>query len=928
MCLVGLIVLNSVLDNDPEGRRLQIKDFVPGDPASSLSLGNHFVTLYVGNPAQPQRLMISLASEFTSFPCKGCKNCGDQHTSPPFDFGTSLIHQCPNDCQFEKSRCEDGTNKCIVVSAQTGDEDTEGGFRGYEVRDTTYLDTTGERLLPTHRQGFIMDFVCQSSIRGMTQDSLSDGIISLSMAPSSFISQLYARGKVSARKFALCFSHVNHPQEDGSSIGSVHFGEFDRTHHESTLVWAMNVGKSSSGPGNYAVQIKNVYLGNGGGSNPLLSASQGTMSIIPIGKNIASFDPPEEWMRDAVIHTNKAITQLPKNYEEAFKVAFEQLVGVAYDPNGITMSEADLEALPTLFLQLQPHNNNQGGTRFDIPGFAGHLDQENHYDIILAIPAEHYFIYNHDTAVAAPTIQFSESISTIGAAALQGHELAFDLENNRIGFAEVSSCGESLSLVSPPTSAPTDTEGRQGGRTIGNQTGALETTDDGEARVNGTNATDIVVGAVSQPQEQTSGIPRADGSWTFHVGPGAVKASERLNEINSNTVMNMDYFHLIGFLVLMASFGITAFATRDKANDKKDVKFKDAEGPVLYDEDNKSAWKSTWQPPPPPPQSEHHPTREMEMGEGPFNDEYTQGEPEKPKQKQPSFQSVPSQSQEETPRRSIGLQMWSKSSRQIFQQKEKGFIPGLERRTSEYTEATASDGASYVSEGASHVSEEPSYYSQESDASYFVKKSPQPQQSQSLPAQHLSTVDEASETPDESAYQPDTSFSQQVPSGLSSVVDSMDYSDSYSTTMELKKQQREEKSVDAYTAASDDFAPESSSLPGLGTTSSLPGMTAYDEPEVFEEEPVYEVDDEELEDEEEQDYFPGPDEIPFVPGHTETGYLMARQDADDDQSLLTMEEFPDGGGSVATRETRDIPLAATQISEGTARHSNMGGAGR
>jgi hypothetical protein len=204
------------------------------------------------------------------------------------------------------------------------------------------------------------------------------------------------------------------------------------------------------------------------------------MSIIPIGKNLATFEPPEEWLKDAIIQTNKAITQLAKNYEEAFKTAFLQLVGVVYDPNGISMSEADLETLPTLFLQLQAHNNVQGGVPFEIPGFTGHLDRDNHYDILLAIPAKHYFMYNHDTGAAIPTIQFSEKISYIGAAVLQGHELAFDLDNNRIGFAQVTSCGESLSLHTPPTMSPTmPPNDRKGGR-MANQTGTANGTGQGD----------------------------------------------------------------------------------------------------------------------------------------------------------------------------------------------------------------------------------------------------------------------------------------------------------------------------------------------------------------------------------------------------------------------------------------------------------------
>jgi hypothetical protein len=155
----------------------------------------------------------------------------------------------------------------------------------------------------------------------------------------------------------------------------------------------------------------------------------------------------------------------------------------------------------------------------------------------------------------------------------------------------------------------------------------------------------------------------------------------------------------------------------------------------------------------------------------------------------------------------------------------------------------------------------------------------------------------------------------------------MQYSSSTSATgTDGPTKRADDLSFEERTAASDYFTPDTSSLPGMGATSSLPGMAAYQTPETFADEPIHEVNEDESpeEDEEERDYFPVPDGATFVPGESETGYLVAHREADDDQSLLTMEEFPDGS-SVATRETRDADssVAATQVSEKTDPRSNV-----
>jgi len=71
---------------------------------------------------------------------------------------------------------------------------------------------------------------------------------------------------------------------------------------------------------------------------------------------------------------------------------------------------------------------------------ASDIDPTSPQDIILAIPATHYMEFSPSKGTYTPRIYFTESRGgVIGANAMQGHNVLFDWENKRVGFAE-SSC--------------------------------------------------------------------------------------------------------------------------------------------------------------------------------------------------------------------------------------------------------------------------------------------------------------------------------------------------------------------------------------------------------------------------------------------------------------------------------------------------------
>ena len=75
-----------------------------------------------------------------------------------------------------------------------------------------------------------------------------------------------------------------------------------------------------------------------------------------------------------------------------------------------------------------------------IVGYVGHLDPSSPNDLLIAIPATNYMEFSPRTKQYASRVYFTEtSGGVLGSNTMQGHNVVFDWENGRIGFAE-SSC--------------------------------------------------------------------------------------------------------------------------------------------------------------------------------------------------------------------------------------------------------------------------------------------------------------------------------------------------------------------------------------------------------------------------------------------------------------------------------------------------------
>ena len=161
----------------------------------------------------------------------------------------------------------------------------------------------------------------------------------------------------------------------------------------------------------------------------------------------------------ALIESASQYTLMNAVVEEPFQAKWKEITGTDHTYSPVQLTADELLGLPTILVQLgvREQDNEGGGgvgsvlfsddrspTVLDpdsTPGMTGtRLDPENPRDVLLAIPAVHYMEGMGNGQYRFRVSLKSPGSTVLGANALMGHRLNFDLAGGRIGFAEAGSC--------------------------------------------------------------------------------------------------------------------------------------------------------------------------------------------------------------------------------------------------------------------------------------------------------------------------------------------------------------------------------------------------------------------------------------------------------------------------------------------------------
>lgn len=231
----------------------------------------------------------------------------------------------------------------------------------------------------------------------------------------------------------MCFRRELHVSKQGIVAGMLTLGGMDTRVDFSPMLYARNVATS----GWFTVFVKNVYVREKGGQRA--KADGPHQRVQKINADIYQMNSG----KGVIIDSGTTDTYLHESIARPFEKVWEKVTGGRkYSNEPVKMDEKDLLLLPTVLIQMAAYD---AAPRPDLdfhklPGLVGDLDPTSSQDILLAIPATHYMEYSPSKGTYTPRIYFTETKGgVIGANAMQGHNVLFDWENKRVGFAE-SSC--------------------------------------------------------------------------------------------------------------------------------------------------------------------------------------------------------------------------------------------------------------------------------------------------------------------------------------------------------------------------------------------------------------------------------------------------------------------------------------------------------
>lgn len=255
----------------------------------------------------------------------------------------------------------------------------------------------------------------------------------MSNEKNTFWQQMYQSGKIKRQQFSLCFSRQNVVDPAGTGAGAMTVGGTVTRLHKTPMVYASQVTSSRSF---FTIYVENIFLQDAASANSneksAISNTDGSLHRLDISTNDLN-------SRGVIVDSGTTDSYFTSRLSKPFREVFEQLSGRKYSNSPMKLSLDEVMTLPAIVFQIRGVANYDYGSSAakSTTRLVGDMDKSHGNDILVSVPPTHYMEYDDETQSYTPRIYLTESSgSVLGANVMQGHDVFFDLENSRIGFAE------------------------------------------------------------------------------------------------------------------------------------------------------------------------------------------------------------------------------------------------------------------------------------------------------------------------------------------------------------------------------------------------------------------------------------------------------------------------------------------------------------
>ena len=414
------------------------------------------LTLNLGSPSQspPLTLAVSLSSSYVTLPCgaDGDGNGEQQVRYDPSKSSTSFVPGCsfcpsdgagntePNEaqCNTARDRCEVSTYLLMNRNYWAGYLGTDEGSIPAASASSTFISSYSLKDPP-------LTMACQTTSTGYAAQvgAHVDGVAGLAPADTSLLGQLWTNNLLRDREFTLCVNPMLDRSsgeiaeyQRGMDAGKLTLGGYTPPGGSSVQAVPMDLKKaalhrSTSQPG-YYLKVKNIYL-----TTPSGSASPNNQdNTVKVTFDPVRFSDANSIDGGVMIDPASPYTLLSNQIEAEFTQVWRTLTGQSFGYGEVELTRWELLSLPTLLMELE-------GVGAGASSGPDDNEADSNVSIVYAIPSTAYMEYVPSTGRHRMRLSLkSTEGSVLGANALQGNNLHFNLQDDEFGFESASSCND------------------------------------------------------------------------------------------------------------------------------------------------------------------------------------------------------------------------------------------------------------------------------------------------------------------------------------------------------------------------------------------------------------------------------------------------------------------------------------------------------